>query len=148
VKEPTHKNTKSIGERSQPGRMKTQRKHWQVTSFMVHQVTDNIPYTLLLSFFTYTHAYAPAPAYMPARIRQGGKEETSSWVRLGASPTYRHLGPSGALCVANSSITRISCCNACVGQQWAFYQSCQTGRFNRYFQRNPLFRGAWERSTT
>ena len=148
MKDKNHKTTKNQCERSQPGRMKTQRKHWQVTSFMIHQVTDNNTYTLLLSLFTYTHAYAPAHAYMPARIRQVGKEEKSSSGKLCASPTYRHRGPSGALCVANSSITRISCCNACVGQLWAFYQNCQTGRFNRYFQRNPLFRGAWERSTT
>jgi hypothetical protein len=135
VKEKNRKTTKNHGERTRHGCANPQRNHCELTSFMIHPVTDNITYLILLSLFTYTHAYTPAHAYMPARIRQGGKEEKSSSGRLGVSPLDRHRCPNGALCVANSSLTRPTRYNATVGQLWPFNQACQTGRFNRYSRR-------------
>lgn len=135
MKEPTCKTTKNQGERTRHGCANPQRNHCKLTSFMIHPVTDNITYLILLSSFTYTHVYTPAHAYLPARIRQGGKEERSSSGRLGLSPLDRHCSPNGALCVANSSLTRPTRYNATVGQLWPFNQNCQTGRFNRYSRR-------------
>lgn len=142
------KTIKTKGERNQPWSTKAQRKHWKVTSFKIHEVTDNNINLILLSLFTYTHACAPAPAYMHARIRQGGKEETLSSGDFGVSPPDRHHCPNGTLCVANSSLTRTSPYNATVGQLWPLSGNCQTGRFHRYFRQKPLSRGAWERSAT
>jgi hypothetical protein len=135
VKEPTCKTTKNQGERTRLGCANPQRKHWNATSFMFHLASVNNTYLILLSSFTYTHVYTPAHAYLPARIRQGGKEEKSSSDKLGVSPLDRHRCPNGALCVANSSLTRPTRYNATVGQLWPFNQSCQTGRFNRYSRR-------------
>ena len=135
MKEKNCKTTLNQSERTWHGCVNTQRIHWKVTSFKIHPVTDNITYLILLSSFTYTHVYTPAHAYLPARIRQGGKEENSSSGKLGVSPLGRHRCPNGALCVANSSLTRPTRYNATVGQLWSFNQNCQTGRFNRYFRR-------------
>ena len=135
VKEKNCKTTKNQSERTWPGCANTQRKHWKVTSFKIHRVTVNNTYLILLSLFTYTHAYTPAHAYMRARIRQVGKEEKSSSGILGVSPLDRHRCPNDALCVANSSLTRSSLYNATVGQPWPFNRTCQTGRFNRYSRR-------------
>ena len=148
MKEKIRKTIKTKGERNQPWATKAQRKHRKETSFKIHQVTDNNIYLILLSLFTYTHACAPAPAYVHARIRQGGKEETLSLGVFGVRPPDRHRCPNGTLCVANSSLTRTSSYNATVGQQWPLNANCQTGRFNRYFRQKPLSRGAWEESAS
>jgi hypothetical protein len=148
VKERNCKTSKNQGERSQPRLTKSQRKHWKETSFMFHRVADNNTYLILLSFFTYTHVYAPAHAYLRARVRQGGKEEKTSSGDFGVRPPDRHRCPNGTLCVANSSLTRTSSYNATVGQPWPLNANCQTGRFNRYFRQKPLSRGAWEGSAT
>ncbi len=135
VKEKNCKTTKNQSERTWPGCANTQRNHWKVTSFKIHRVTVNNTYLILLSLFTYTHAYTPAHAYMRARIRQVGKEEKSSSGKLGVSPLDRHRCPNDALCVANGSLTRSSRYNATVGQLWPFNRACQTGRLNRYSRR-------------
>ena len=135
VKEKNRKTTQNQSERTSTGCANTQRNHWKVTSFKIHRVTVNNTYLILLSLFTYTHAYTPAHAYMRARIRQVGKEEKSSSGKLGVSPLDRHRCPNDALCVANSSLTRSSRYNATVGQLWPFNRACQTGRLNRYSRR-------------
>jgi hypothetical protein len=130
VKELTCKNSKNRGERSWAMCAQTQQNHWDKTSFIFHPASENNNNLLLLSSFTYTHAYAPAHAYMDAYKRGGEKEERSLFGLVRYSSPDRHHCPNDAFCLANSSLTRTSSCNATVGQLWPHVWVCQFGTSN------------------